>query len=136
MRKISAFIVLFAPVFSFSCSRFEEPAGDRRFDDFAGPVLDGSQDPARYTRVIEPDTYVVLGQRPFGYNDLSALVVARSGLVTKTFVVPAAMGLKTGDVVRLHLLCYRAEEEVAGSRLKAAKNSCTDVVIPFAPDGK
>jgi len=137
MKGFSVLIVLFVSTFPFSCSRLEEPANDhrtdptdRRFDDFTSPVLDGFQDPGRYTVVLHPDVYVVLRARPYGYNDLSALVVARSGLVTRTFVAPAAMGLKTGDVIKVFLFCYRAEEESdATGALKAAKNACTDYIL-------
>jgi len=130
MKNSVAFVVLFAPIFLFSCSRFEEPAHSQWSDDFTRPVLDGHQDPARYTRVIEPDIYIVLGQRLFGQDDQSALVEVRSGNLTKTLVVPAAVGLKPGDVIRLYLICYRAEEVVdAGGALKAARNACTDNIL-------
>jgi len=131
MKKTSFSIVLLVSIFLASCGRSGDPTKGL-CDEGRGAVLDGQKDPALCTLVIEPDIYVVLGARPFGYDNLSALVEVRSGRITRTVVVPATMELKTGDVVRVHLLCYRAyEESGSGLRPKTAKNACADVVIPY-----
>lgn len=133
MKNVMALFVLFVSLFLVSCSRSEDLGGD----DLTYPALDGVQHPARYTRVIAPDMFVVQGVHRFGHDDMFALVVARSGLTAKTFVVPAATKLKAGDVIKVFLLCYRAEEEYdASGSLKTARNACADVVIPQTNGGK
>jgi len=101
------------------------------------PKLKGdAPDPGLMTQGLNPDLFIVVNASPYGHENRLSLVVAEDGSRNRsTFVAPTAMGLKKGDVIKVHRLCYRSQETYSaeeGGKVSDSSDACTDIVIPHS----
>ncbi len=102
------------------------------------PLLQGdTPDPKPHTDVAPApinDLFIVIKVRPYGHKDMLGLAVVEDGTRERsTLIVPSAMGLKNGDVVRLQQVCYRANEKYSSEKTLTVRDACTDIVVPYVP---
>jgi hypothetical protein len=101
-----------------------------------GPELllqGASPEPVIGSTGLANDLFIVVRVVPYGFQNLNGLVVAEDGAHERaTFVAPAAIGLKKGDVIRASKICYRSDERPAPNVTHLITTACTDVVTPYA----